>query len=80
MKLKARKTVADEAGTNGKEDVARLKKKLKRKAYEKELAQLHAELVKLQQWVVEKRLRVCIVFEGRDGAGRVEPSRQLPNA
>ena len=70
MKLKARKTVADEAGTNGKEDVARLKKKLKRKAYEKELAQLHAELVKLQQWVVEKRLRVCIVFEGRDGAGK----------
>jgi polyphosphate kinase 2 len=70
MKLKARKTAVDEAGANGGEDAARLKKKLKRKAYEKELARLHAELVKLQLWVIEKRLRVCIVFEGRDGAGK----------
>jgi polyphosphate kinase len=45
-------------------------KKLKRKAYEKELARLHVELVKLQQWVVEKGLKVCVVFEGRDGAGK----------
>jgi polyphosphate kinase len=45
-------------------------KKLKRKAYEKALARLHIELVKLQQWVVSKGLRVCIVFEGRDGAGK----------
>jgi polyphosphate kinase 2 len=44
--------------------------KLKRKAYEKALAQLHVELVKLQQWVVHKGLKVCIVFEGRDGAGK----------
>src|SRR5262249_1888240 len=40
------------------------------KEYEKELGRLHSELVKLQQWVVEKRLKVCIVFEGRDGAGK----------
>ncbi|MFT3849955.1 MAG: polyphosphate kinase 2 [Propionivibrio sp.] len=40
------------------------------KAYEKELKRLHVELVKLQQWVVHKGLRVCIVFEGRDGAGK----------
>ncbi len=46
------------------------KKKLNRKGYEKELARLHAELVKLQQWVVQKGLKVCIVFEGRDGAGK----------
>lgn len=46
------------------------KKKLKRKEYERELARLHTELVKLQQWVVEKGLRICIVFEGRDGAGK----------
>ena len=45
-------------------------KKLKRKAYEKALARLHIELVRLQQWVVSKGLRVCIVFEGRDGAGK----------
>ena len=40
------------------------------KAYEKELRHLHEELVKLQQWVVHKGLKVCIVFEGRDGAGK----------
>jgi len=43
---------------------------LKRKDYEKELERLHVELVKLQQWVVAKGLKVCIVFEGRDGAGK----------
>jgi polyphosphate kinase len=44
--------------------------KLKRKAYDEALHRLHAELVKLQQWVVHKGLKVCIVFEGRDGAGK----------
>ena len=44
--------------------------KLKGKDYERELARLHVELVKLQQWVVHKGLKVCIVFEGRDGAGK----------
>ncbi len=44
--------------------------KLKGKNYERELARLHVELVKLQQWVVHKGLKVCIVFEGRDGAGK----------
>ena len=44
--------------------------KLKRKVYDKELAKLHGELVRLQQWVVHKHLKVCIVFEGRDGAGK----------
>src|SRR5207245_2959407 len=44
--------------------------KLKRKDYERELKRLHLEFVKLQQWVVHKGLRVCIVFEGRDGAGK----------
>ena len=45
-------------------------KPLKRKEYEQELAKLHVELVKLQEWVVHKGLKVCIVFEGRDGAGK----------
>jgi len=40
------------------------------KAYRKELKRLHVELVKLQRWVVDKGLKVCIVFEGRDGAGK----------
>jgi polyphosphate kinase 2 len=44
--------------------------KMKRKVYEKELAKLHGELVKLQQWVVHEGLKVCIVFEGRDTAGK----------
>ena len=44
--------------------------KLKRKVYEKELARLHGELVKLQRWVQHKGLKVCVVFEGRDGAGK----------
>ena len=44
--------------------------KLKRKDYEGELARLHGELVKLQLWVVEKGLKVCVIFEGRDGAGK----------
>lgn len=43
---------------------------LRRKAYEKELKRLHVELVKLQRWVVHKGLKICIVFEGRDGAGK----------
>jgi len=46
------------------------KEKLKRKAYDKALAKLHVELVKLQEWVKYKGLKVCIVFEGRDGAGK----------
>lgn len=44
--------------------------KLKGRVYAEELARLHVELVKLQQWVVHKGLKVCIVFEGRDGAGK----------
>jgi polyphosphate kinase len=44
--------------------------KLSGKHYAHELARLHVELVKLQNWVVHKQLRVCIVFEGRDGAGK----------
>jgi polyphosphate kinase len=45
-------------------------KKLKTKTYDKELAKLHVELVKLQEWVRHAGLKVCIVFEGRDGAGK----------
>ena len=44
--------------------------RLSRKAYEKALKNLHVELVQLQQWVVHSGLKVCIVFEGRDGAGK----------
>ena len=46
------------------------KEKLKGKEYAAELERLHAELVKLQEWVKHKGLKVAIVFEGRDGAGK----------
>ena len=45
-------------------------KKFSGKDYDRELKKLHVELVKLQQWVVAKGLKVVIVFEGRDGAGK----------
>ncbi|MBI5260686.1 MAG: polyphosphate kinase 2 [Bradyrhizobium sp.] len=44
--------------------------KMKRKAYEKELRKLQVELCHLQQWVVERRQRVIVIFEGRDAAGK----------
>jgi len=44
--------------------------KLSRKAYEAALFDLHVELVKLQEWVKATGAKVCIVFEGRDGAGK----------
>jgi polyphosphate kinase 2 len=45
-------------------------KKMKRKAYEAELAKLEVELVKLQGWIKEKGLKIAIIFEGRDSAGK----------
>ena len=44
--------------------------KLGRKRYEKELARLQGELVRLQEWVVKEGVKVCVVFEGRDTAGK----------
>lgn len=44
--------------------------RLKNKAYLEALRTLHVELVKLQEWVIAKGVKVCIVFEGRDGAGK----------
>jgi polyphosphate kinase 2 len=45
-------------------------KKLKRKQYENLLRKLQAELCHLQEWVKHKGLRVIVIFEGRDGAGK----------
>ena len=44
--------------------------KLKRSNYEGELEKLHVELVKVQEWVKASGAKICIVFEGRDGAGK----------
>ena len=46
------------------------KKKLERKEYEKLLMKLEIELVKLQEWVKANKLKVVVVFEGRDAAGK----------
>ena len=46
------------------------KPKLKKKQYEKELRRLQADLCHLQEWVKAKGLRIVVVFEGRDGAGK----------
>jgi len=43
---------------------------LKTKEYDRRLKKLHVELVKLQEWVKLKGLKVCVIFEGRDGAGK----------
>jgi polyphosphate kinase len=59
---KGRKTDDDNSSAN--------QQKLSNKDYRRELARLHGELVKLQLWAVDKGLKVCIVFEGRDGAGK----------
>jgi polyphosphate kinase 2 len=46
------------------------REKLKGKDYERALFDLHVELVKLQEWVKHAGSKVCVIFEGRDGAGK----------
>lgn len=46
------------------------KKKLKKDVYEQELSELHTQLVKLQYWIKHQGLRVILIFEGRDAAGK----------
>src|SRR5690349_7034250 len=50
---------------------------MKRDEYEKELRKLQVQLCHLQQWVKEAQLRVIIIFEGRDGAGKGGTIRAL---
>jgi polyphosphate kinase 2 len=65
---KDRRAKAGKSGASSKAAASR--ERLNAKEYERELDKLHVELVKLQRWVVHKGLKVCIVFEGRDGAGK----------
>ena len=67
---KKRKKTKHKDEVKDEQPVAESKPRLKNKEYEKELRKLHVELVKLQQWVVHEGLKVCVVFEGRDGAGK----------
>src|SRR5665648_1143074 len=43
---------------------------ISKKKYKKEIRKLNIELVKLQEWVKHKRLKVVVLFEGRDAAGK----------
>ena len=71
-KLEEQELDAFEGGTAvGGEEVGHKKiKKLKKKFYEEELVRLQVELVKLQEWIKFRGLRVVVVFEGRDAAGK----------
>ena len=53
-----------------KKDQKKNRKRLKKKLYKKELARLQFELVKLQYWVKQEGLRIVLLFEGRDAAGK----------
>ncbi len=59
-----------EKASKRKKDAGAPNEKIKRKDYDKALRKLHVELVKLQEWVKHKGLKICVVFEGRDGAGK----------
>jgi polyphosphate kinase 2 (PPK2 family) len=48
------------------------------KEYEKELQRLQIELVKLQGWIKEKGLKVIVIFEGRDAAGKGGVIKRIP--
>ncbi len=54
----------------GSDEHSQKPRKIKAKRYETELAKLQIELVKLQEWVREKGLKVVVIFEGRDAAGK----------
>ena len=52
------------------DEAAKEKEELSGKDYAREMKKLHIELVKLQEWVKHKGLKICVIFEGRDGAGK----------
>lgn len=53
-----------------KENNISIGKTLKKLAYEAELVKLQAEFVNLQKWIAQKKMRVVVIFEGRDAAGK----------
>jgi polyphosphate kinase 2 len=58
------------APSNGEPPTADAKPRMKRKEYEHRMRRLHGELVALQEWVKASGAKICIVFEGRDTAGK----------
>lgn len=64
------KTLKSEYQLHSSIDQKPVGKKLKDKVYKQELRRLHVELVKLQEWIKHEGLRVVVIFEGRDAAGK----------
>jgi polyphosphate kinase 2 len=69
-KVEIIKAEAKEAESSQNDNSKHPPKKLKRETYEEELRKLQVELVKLQYWIKEKGLKVVVLFEGRDAAGK----------
>ena len=69
-KKHGKKPVVNDDHREGEGDAGATRPKLKRKAYERELRRLQEELVQVQLWAVRTGAKVCIVFEGRDTAGK----------
>ena len=66
------KKKTEDPGSEGQigQDAIQARRKLKKADYEKELEKLQVELVKLQEWIRHKKLKVVAIFEGRDAAGK----------
>ena len=72
-KHKKHKHDGESASANGvgvKGDIRAKPHEIENKVYEKELARLQIELVKLQEWIKHEKLKVVVIFEGRDAAGK----------
>ncbi|HDR04974.1 MAG TPA: polyphosphate kinase 2 [Candidatus Marinimicrobia bacterium] len=69
-KSKKQKESGDQGDSRHIEPERRDKRTINNKLYEKELARLQIELVKLQEWIKAKGLKVVVIFEGRDAAGK----------
>ena len=67
---KPKKDMDSSSGDSSGDEVGAVKPKMKRKHYEAELRGLHGELVAMQEWVKASGAKICIVFEGRDTAGK----------
>jgi polyphosphate kinase 2 len=70
MAKKKNRKDKQEATASAQKDAAEPKPKLSRKEYEEELGKLQVELVKMQEWVKHTGTKVCVLFEGRDAAGK----------
>ena len=67
---KAQASISADAGGSGGEAALEPKAKMSNKKFEKEMEKLQVELVKMQEWVKASGAKICVLFEGRDTAGK----------